>query len=190
MKNQAVNEEALKEGLRQGNKAALREIYALYQHRIVAWVQQNKGTKAEAQDLFQDALTSIYLQLRQPEFTIKQNLYVYLFVVCRNLWFNNLRKQKHVSFQDADQHTQLAAEEAPNPNDLELQEQLYRRMFARLGKTCQEILRLAIKGLSPQQIADAMQLKNEHQARNRKSYCKQQLVKLVRTSPQYKNLST
>ncbi len=182
-------EQLLKEGLRLGKSDVILEIYRQYHSRVIYWITQNSGTIAEAEDVFQDALTVVYQKMQQEGFEIQHQFYTYLFSICRNLWLKRLRDDKMLRRNDGDEIENLV-DVAEDVEELNLKEQIFRRKFAQLGKTCQQILRLALKGKTPQQIADTLSLKSERHATNRKSYCKQQLASLVQNDPLFKELQS
>ena len=185
-----TGEEALKQGLRDGSRTAIRQIYEQYHHRVVTWVIKNNGSEMEAEDLFQDALTVIYQKMQQPDFVIQYQFYTYLFTICRNLWLKRLRDSKPIRSATDDALQHVPDEPATEVDTLNLRQQIFRRKFAQLGKSCQEVLNWALKGLSPGEIAKKMSLKSERHASNRKSYCQQQLARMVKDDPLYQELTT
>lgn len=180
----------ISEGLRKGDKGVLEEIYGTCFDRIKFWVLQNKGDQQSAEDLFQDALTIIYKKLQDPAFRIEHQFFTYLFSICRNLWLKRLRDDRVLGKSEPLEWEFLEERDLPGTDTIDLREQIFRRKFAQLGKTCQQILRLALEGKTPQEIATEMQLKSERHATNRKSYCKQQLAEMVQSDPMYKELQS
>lgn len=181
------DDEQLKNGLRSGRRDAILQIYEQYHRRIVSWIIRNSGSEPEAEDIFQDALTTVYQKL-QDGLKIDHQLYTYLFSICRNLWLKRLRDDRVLRNGDDQELHHLTLEDPVDLTDQQLKEQIFRRKFAQMGKSCQQILKLAFSGKSPKEIADLLSLKSEKQATNRKSYCKQQLAKLVQNDPLYKEL--
>lgn len=177
------------DGIRKGHRNTLNHIYTSFFERLKTWVLNNQGDQQAAEDLFQDGLTVIYLKLRDPDFTIEHQFYTYFFSICRNLWLKKLRNDRVLGKSNSMQEASaLMVEEDEDLFDLK--QQIFRRKFVQLGKGCQEILRLALRGMSPSEIAKTLNLKSERHATNRKSYCKQQLAELVRTDPLYSDLLT
>ena len=182
------NEERLKKGLRTGDSKVLDEIYQQYFERTAYWVSQNRGTREDARDIFQEALTAIYLQLRNPDFHIKHELGTYLHAICRNLWLKILRDDVQAMQSSAAKLPQLTSEETVDISALITKEQLYRDQFLKLGKQCQEIMRLFLQGISMQAIAQQLKLSSVNYVKKRKFLCKEQLINAIKKDPRYKLL--
>ena len=178
------------EGLRKGDRKVLNHIYSSYFERLQSWVVNNRGDQQAAEDLFQDGLTVIYIKLRDPGFAIEHQFYTYLFSICRNLWLKKLRDDRVLGKSNVMEEGLQLVDTEGDEEVLDLKKQIFRRKFAKLGKNCQEIIRLALQGKTPMEIASALKLKSERHATNRKSYCKQQLAELVREDPMYSDLLT
>lgn len=66
----------------------------LYQdnfYKIYKLVKNNKGQKADAEDLFQDAMLVLVEKLRTDDFYLTASINTYLYAICKNLWFKRLR---------------------------------------------------------------------------------------------------
>ncbi|HMT67511.1 MAG TPA: hypothetical protein PKE28_07930, partial [Bacteroidales bacterium] len=64
------------------------------------------------------------------------------------------------------------------------------RSFALLAEDCQTVLTLYGDGLSYEEIADRMGLKNAVYARRKKYLCKEALMKIIKTDPEYHDLGS
>ncbi len=70
----------------------------LYQHnfqKITRFVQNNSGSRADAEDLFQDAMIVLVEKLRQDQFQLTASIDTYVYAICKNLWFKKLRHSNY-----------------------------------------------------------------------------------------------
>ena len=79
---------------------------------------------------------------------------------------------------------ETAAEEAGSA----LLERIVTRSFALLAEDCQRILTLFGEGLSYGEIARRMGFKSEEYARRKKYLCKEALMEIIKTDPEYQDL--
>ncbi len=67
-------------------------------------------------------------------------------------------------------------------------ERIVSRSFALLKEDCQMVLNLYSEGYSYEEIARKMGLKNESYARRKKYLCKEALMEIIKTDPEYQDL--
>jgi DNA-directed RNA polymerase specialized sigma24 family protein len=67
-------------------------------------------------------------------------------------------------------------------------ERIVSRSFAMLKEDCQMVLNLYSEGFSYEEIARKMGLKNESYARRKKYLCKEALMEIIKTDPEYQDL--
>ncbi len=183
-----MNDAALKEGLRKGDRQALEEIYRRYFNRTVHWVLQNSGTEDEAKDVFQEALAATYQQMRNPGFAIQYQLGTYLYTICRNIWLKHLRDDKVLRHAN-DQGLQFVeSEQAADAGSLVTEEHLYRKKFLALGQQCQQLLQHYLQGHTVRHITQTMGFSSESYTKKRKFQCKTQLIKLIQADPLYQTI--
>ncbi len=72
--------------------------------------------------------------------------------------------------------------------DKAAQRHLLYRAFARLGEDCRKVLLMFFDGKTMAEIAEMMGLSGENNAVQRKHRCKEQLVALVKSYPEYREL--
>lgn len=152
----------------QRNKA-FKELYSLYP-RIEKLVLYKGGTKADANDVFQEALIILNRNLEKTDFNLTSTFYTYLYSVSRFVW--------------KDMQQQLLKQELQHIKPIEfslfnsvLEEQKYQyaeNAFRELGVRCQELLqRFYLKKMAFKDIAIEMQFKSEKIAKNQKYKCLQ-----------------
>ena len=188
MKKELVDSDVLK-GIAQRNPQTIRQVYTKYFSSIADLVLNNKGTIEDAKDVFQDAMMVIYEKSLNPDFELKYSLHTYLYTVCRNIWLKKIRKKSDVGVS-LPENLELIAEDTFEEEILwREKERLFRKKFKELGKGCQQVLELFLKGTSMEEIAKAMNFSSVGYAKKRKYKCKNQLVKLIQEDPAFKTLS-
>jgi len=174
-------------GIQEGDSKIIRQVYTDYFNRIQVFIENNSGKENDALDIFQDALMVIYQKSKDPDFKLSSTLYTYLFAICKNLWFKQLKKKSNSERTIPDEKVLIDKEriiEAINERD---RYQLYRKKFQKLSADCQQILMLFFEGQSMRKIAELMNI-SEKYARKRKFNCKEKLIDAVKKDHLYHEL--
>lgn len=181
-------DQRLIKGIARNDRAVMTEIYERFLGKIIAFVEQNSGSEADARDLFQEALIAIFSKARKGELELSSSFYTYLYAVCRNLWLKKLRKNKG---KEVTLDPELVSSDE-RASELDLDEQdrmrLYRAKFSLLGEDCRKLLQLFFEGISMSEIAAKLGFASEGYAKKRKFQCKQKLVTAIQSDPLYKEL--
>jgi len=175
-------------GLITNDSAVLKEIYKNYASRISAHIRANGGTNEDAKDVFHDALMVIYQKAQSPDFQLTSQFYTYLHSICHFIWD---RKKKKKSNNSVTIEEDIGLIDVTNIEaDILKREKhrIFKENFQKLGSFCQELLNLFFAKKSMEFIAQQLELKNEHTARNRKYRCQKELEKLVRSDIRYKEM--
>lgn len=156
---------------------AFKELYKLYP-RIEKLILSKGGTKADATDVFQEALIILNRNLEKSDFKLSSSFYTYLYSVSRFVWKDN---QKQFSKQELHQ---LKSEDV-SIFDAVIEENKYQsaeQAFRQLGERCQQLLqRFYLKKMTFKAIAEVMQFKSEKVAKNQKYKCLQKAKDIYRT---------
>ena len=67
-------------------------------------------------------------------------------------------------------------------------ERIVTRSFALLGEDCQKVLTLFGEDSTFEEIARIMGFRNEAYARRKKYLCKEALIEIIKTDPEYQDL--
>jgi len=157
---------------------AFKELYTLFP-RIEKLILSKGGTKADANDVFQEALINLNRNLEKSDFTLTASFYTYLYSVSRFVW-----KDMQNQFTKQELHN-LEQDEISIFNSV-LEEQKYQfaeKAFRELGERCQELLqRFYLKKMAFKDIAEVMQFKSEKIAKNQKYKCLQKAKDIYRTT--------
>lgn len=130
-------------GLRNNDPAVVRELYAAHFHTVKHYVLNNSGTPDDAQDIFQEALTVLWLKAKEGR--VQDNGHAdlggYLFQVARNKWLDKLRTPAHKRMHMVvDEQTTLA--EQADEDGLEERIARLRHVYAKLDERCRTVLDL------------------------------------------------
>lgn len=144
-------------------------------------VLKNSGSNDDVSDLFQDTIIALYQQVSGNNFNLTSDLKGYFFGIARNIWNAQLRHKKrifelNIDIPEEDDSTDLI--------DLAL-EKILSRSFQKLKPDCQTVLTLFYEGISYEEIAFRMNLKNETYARRKKYLCKEALIEIIKKDPDY-----
>ena len=146
---------------------AFRELYKLYP-RIEKVIVSKGATKADASDVFQEALIVLHRNLEKSDFTLTASFYTYLHSVSRFIW-----KDQQRQFSKQELHDLKTDEVSIFHSVLEEKKyQLAEQAFRELGERCQQLLQwFYLKKMSFKDIAEGMQFKSEKIAKNQKYKC-------------------
>lgn len=171
------------EGIRNQDDKILRWLYDNYLEPVRHHVLRNSGTDADVSDVFQESVITLYRQITENDLKLTSDLKGYFFGIARNIWSSLLRKKIR--------NTQIEIDppDDSDPDGFEspILERIISRVFPKLNKDSQTILTLFAEGVSYQEIAERMNLKNETYARRKKYLSKEALMELIREDPEYRD---
>lgn len=169
------------EGVRHQDEKVLNYLYDNYFKLVKNHVIKNNGTEDDASDVFQETIILLYQKICENNLELTSDLRGFFFGIARNVW-NNLFRQKS---KTEELHNIDIVEE----NDEEVSDQLFMkimtRAFNKLKPECQEVLKMFYDGLSFEEIAQKMNYKNEIYARRKKYLCKEALIEIIKSDPEY-----
>ncbi len=170
----------------------LNELYQKFSNKIVRYIINNSGNYDDAQDVIQETLITIYRQAKEKKFILTCPFEAYFFLLCKRKWLNKINKKEIkkvtvlldiVSITDEQEH--LAAE----TEIFEKRTSLFEEKLLELGGKCKELLDLAFKIKKMQKVAEVLGVSYGY-ARKKKSECIGKLVKMVKGSSKFNNLTT
>ncbi len=160
---------ALLERLRREERIAFEFLYRYHFPSVLRLVQSNSGSRADAEDLFQEALLVLVAKARQPDFALTASVKTFLYAISRNLWLKRLREQTRLQ-PLGDAWTELGEE----PEE-ELEESRVERVSAWILKVspgCRRLLRdLYWLDQTIEGIRQRVGYKNKHTASSMKNKC-------------------
>lgn len=174
--------------IRQGKamENALKFIYREHFEILSRYVEQNNGSRQDAEDIFQDVLVSFVGLVQEDKFRGESSVKTFLYAMTRNTWLNELKRrgrseQRELKYEktkdtvEMDISTAIAGREAKNEM-MGLMEQL--------GEGCKKILLLFYyDNLSMKEILDKTDYENEQVVRNKKYKCLKQMEQMISANP-------
>ena len=171
--------------LKTENNFAFDKIYKDNFGKISNFVQHNSGNKADAEDLFQDAMMVLVEKLRQDNFQMTASINTYVFAICKNLWFKKLRDKNHELSIDKLQTFDFIT----SINDSIEYEKTYleklKGYLIKITDHCNRLIHdIFFKGKSIDQIQKDYGYSTRHNAQNQKHKCVQQIRKVKEQNEQ------
>jgi len=167
-------------GIRNQDDKVLNWLYDNYFQSVKNHVLSNSGSIEDVSDVFQDSIIALYNQITEDNLNLTTDLKGYFFGIARNVWSAQLRRKQKTT----DLVIDLPDETTEDQSDLVL-ERIISRVFQRLKSDQQMVLNLFSDGLTYEEIAEKMNLKNEVYARRKKYLSKEALLDLVKEDPEY-----
>lgn len=168
-------------GIKNQDDFILNWLYDNYLQTIKKHVLNNNGSVDDVSDVFQDTIIILYNQIVSDSLNLTTDLKGYFFGIARNVWSAQLRKKQRTVELEIDLPDEDETEEQSDP----VLERIVSRVFSKLKPDQQMILTLFSDGLSYEEIAIKMNLKNEVYARRKKYLSKESLIELMKEDPEY-----
>lgn len=174
------------EGIRNQDKAVLKQIYADYFPTIKRFVLNNNGSEQDAKDVFQEGIIITYRKILGGTFELSSSFKSYIYAVCRFVWIKQLSKKKEDS-ENQNLFTEYEGVQDVSVDEYEKNEQykLYQTHFKRLSKDCQKIMTLFLNKVPMKDIAEEMGIDSLQFVKRKKFKCKEQLIKYIKSDPNY-----
>lgn len=174
-------------GLWKDNKRIIYEFYEAEFSKVAFMVLKNSGTIEDAKDMFQDALVILMDKFTWGKLDIYEcKLGTYIYSISRNLWFEQLRKQKKENeFLDIKKYTTVNISVEYYDEEPDLYE-LTKKAIESLGNPCKELLELYYFENHPwETIASIMGYSSAASARNQKYKCLERIREQINLKQQY-----
>lgn len=171
-----------------GNQDFYNEIYSDLLPKVKAYIIKNSGSKEEAEEIFQDGIFQVVVRAKTKGIQLKASLDNYLFIVCKNLWLQELRiKNKKVrNSRVIELHNKN--EEIASKINYQEKWDLFEEKFEMLSKNCKAILNEFFKKVPYKEIVKKFNYNSENTAFQRVFKCKKRLAELINSDPRFKKL--
>ncbi len=175
-----MSDQEIISALKQGNQNAFKHVYSGY-GMVENYILNNSGNREDARDLYQNALIIFYRKIKEPEFELNSKISTYVFSIVKNLWLKKITRNKETTqseFQDKE------VEE----NDFELDKSnsdvnvgsYLSNLLQKIGDPCKSLITLFhFDKLEWEVIAEKLNYKTAHAARNQKYKCFLKIRKLI-----------
>jgi RNA polymerase sigma factor (sigma-70 family) len=168
-----ISEISLLSQLQKEENAAFDRLYEDCFPSIAKYVQQNSGSRQDAEDIFQEAVIVLLHKIRQPEFCLTASLKTYLFSISKNIWLKKLRDSRPVTA--ADEHC-LADWPTDDSEMAHQHENKVAGWLQKITANCRRILKSIFYFNEPiDSLMTKMGWKNKHTAANQKYKCIEQI---------------
>ncbi len=165
-------------GLRRRESSAFAVLYTFYYPAVERFVLQNNGSRAEAEDVFQETLLVLLDRVPRADFTLTSSLKTYLLAIAHNLWLKRLRTAGRTVRAElaaleqaapAEESAAFAAEARAEPQTR------VQSLLVRLTAKCLALVRaLFFGGRNIVEVAQENGYTTVHNARNQKYKCLEQ----------------
>jgi RNA polymerase sigma factor (sigma-70 family) len=176
-----LTDKSIIEGIRLQDEKVLNYLYDHYFETVKSYVLKNSGSDDDVSDLFQETIITLYQKITEDTLELTTDLKGYFFGIAKNIWNEELRKKKRVVGLTMDIVEEDDSESRYDP----ALEKILSRSFEKLKLDSQTILTLFSEGLSYEDIAIKMNLKNETYARRKKYLSKEELIEIIKKDPDY-----
>nr|WP_321236353.1 sigma-70 family RNA polymerase sigma factor [uncultured Psychroserpens sp.] len=176
------------EGLIDNNEKVVKEIYENSFHKVLSFISKNSGSRADTEDIFQNALLQLAVRYKKEKFEINTNFEAYLFTVCKNLWRRELNKSK----REVTNNQVIELKDESHDIALSVLEQQRWELFAeyleQLSENCIKIMTLFFKRTPYSEMVKIFEYNSETVARQRVFKCKAKLKERIKSDKRFSAL--
>ena len=187
-----MNDEELIELLKTGKEtAAFKQLYAGLP-AVRKYIKANSGTKADALDVFQEALVVFCRKVRDKNFVLTAAISTYLYSTSRYLWLEELRRRGKMPKADTTTIEKWSeASEWENHLEEEANYSLAEKALAKLSAKCKEvIMAFYTQKMRMVEIAERFGFSSEKIAKNQKYKCMERARKHLNALQEHSSKTT
>ena len=167
----------------------IRLIYRDYFAPLCWYVEHNSGTRADAEDMFQEVVVTFIDLVQKNRFRGESSIKTFLFSLNRHTWLNELKRRGRASLREEKfEHAQDRIQEDSGAliSKREERQQLL-SVVAALGEHCRKILVMYYyDNCTMREILGHTGYDSEQVVRNKKYKCLKQLEKMLNEQPSLK----
>ncbi|MBD2767392.1 sigma-70 family RNA polymerase sigma factor [Hymenobacter sp. BT664] len=173
-------------GLRSREDSSFAVLYTFYYPAVERFVLRNSGSRAEAQDIFQETILVLLEKVPTADFQLTSSLKTYLLSISRNLWLKRLRQAGRVvraELEELEGHSPATEPAAFGEEAAAQQQTQVRGLLARISAKCQALIQaLFFNQKTIQAVAQDHHYTSVHNAQNQKYKCLEQARRGVRNN--------
>jgi len=164
----------------------VKHLYEKYFYVLSSYIEQNQGSREDAEDIFQEVVLTFIDLVRKNKFRGESSVKTFLFAVNRNIWLNELKKRgRQLKRNEKFSVEQPDAEPGVEKmiSNREARKQVF-SIIESLGEVCKKIL-LAFyyENLPISEILTRLDYQNEQVVRNKKAKCMKSLEEKFSADP-------
>ena len=164
----------------------VKHLYEKYFYVLSSYIEQNQGSREDAEDIFQEVVLTFIDLVRKNKFRGESSVKTFLFAVNRNIWLNELKKRgRQLKRNEKYSVEQPDAEPGVEKmiSNREARKQVF-NIIESLGEVCKKIL-LAFyyENLPISEILTRLDYQNEQVVRNKKTKCMKSLEEKFSADP-------
>lgn len=177
------------EGIITGDPLIINSFYQENLCYMRRYILGNYGNEEDVKDIFQDAIIIIYQKSILNLLHFNKSLEAYFYGICKNLWRNRLYRKKKIIHDSLLLEYEIEEVHFSNQPNFEKEaiQDLYQKYFLKLSDSRKKLLHLSLEGKSTKEISKITGY-TEGYARKKKSNTKNDLKKMIRKDPIYKEL--
>jgi RNA polymerase sigma factor (sigma-70 family) len=185
LQNPVNIEQELLTSLSKGERKATELVYRQNHKMVTSWIQQNGGDEADANDIYQEAMTILFEKSQSEDFRLTCKIGTYLFAIGKHLWYKKLQQmKKKPGFLPDDAGGENGAdwayeEEINGHKEREMHYSQLDTALDQLGEPCRSLLKSFYHGdKSMVEIAAEFGYTNPDNAKTQKYKCLTRLRKI------------
>ena len=165
---------------------AVKFLYEKYFYVLSSYIEQNHGTREDAEDIFQETVLTFIELVRKNKFRGESSVKTFMYSINRNVWLNELKKRGRQLKRDERFGKEQEVEDAGVDryiSNRESRAQVF-SIIESLGEVCKKIL-LAFyyENLPINEILRRLDYQNEQVVRNKKAKCMKSLEQKFNADP-------
>lgn len=164
----------------------LRFLYRQHFEALRNYVEENKGTRQDAEDIFQEVLVAFIELVRIGKFRGEASVKTLLYAMNRNSWLNELKRRGRTITREKLYSIGMQVEDPGSQMHISARESRKQIMdvVESLGEVCKKILLgFYYENLSMREILETTGYENEQVVRNKKYKCLKQLEQMLNANP-------
>lgn len=162
------------------SKKILNYLYSETLPKVRRHIIKNNGVLADANDVFQDAILSMYQKITRKKIDVIDNIGAYIFQSSKNLWLNKLRQQQRMSYSENEKIEQSGYEHIITNILNNEQQSAIKELFVSVGERCKQLIALTLyEKKTMEEVAKLMGFANANAAKTQNYRCKKSLINLI-----------
>lgn len=174
MKTATTNQELLA-AIRRGDNHAIKQLYKTAFGYCASVVLNNKGSRVDAEEVFQRSMIVLLEKTKDPDFELTYNVKSYLYAVTRNQWLKELKHRGKTDALVNEEGKEIVVvdsnEELEHKRAKEGKFELLHQALMKASEECRKLLQMTYyKKLKDKEIAPLMNYSVEF-VRNKRRRC-------------------